>query len=167
MNTHATGMWMGCRSAVQLPFEPGDKTRSLGGMGTAFFPLFNRGKRSIVLDFDKADDRETMHRLLEGADAHNVGYKVNVAAFDPVNLPCLRLVAAGDQVPKFGLETSLTIDMPPVADFDFNNYSKSPTKRCYATPLAASMPQPKPAIARAIRARSTMRPPAGKSSSTK
>jgi formyl-CoA transferase len=46
----------------------GDKTRSLGGMGTSFFPLFNRGKRSIVLDFAKAEDRETMHRLLESAD---------------------------------------------------------------------------------------------------
>ena len=35
-------------------------------MGTAFFPLFNRGKRSVVLDFAKAEDRETMHRLLDG-----------------------------------------------------------------------------------------------------
>src|SRR3979490_2959811 len=38
------------------------------GMGTAFFPLFNRGKRSIVLDFTKAEDRETMDRLLASAD---------------------------------------------------------------------------------------------------
>src|SRR5262249_169940 len=46
----------------------GDKARSLGGMGTAFFPLFNRGKRSVVLDFAKAEDRDTMHRLLATAD---------------------------------------------------------------------------------------------------
>ena len=37
-------------------------------MGTAFFPLFNRGKRSVVLDFAKPEDRETMHRLLATAD---------------------------------------------------------------------------------------------------
>src|SRR5476651_1431690 len=43
-------------------------TRSLGGMGTSFFPLFNRGKRSVVLDFAKAEDRDTMHRLLASAD---------------------------------------------------------------------------------------------------
>lgn len=37
-------------------------------MGTSFFPLFNRGKRSVVLDFEKAEDRDTMHRLLATAD---------------------------------------------------------------------------------------------------
>src|SRR5260221_5933492 len=37
-------------------------------MGTSFFPLFKRGKRSVVLDFAKAEDRETMDRLLASAD---------------------------------------------------------------------------------------------------
>ena len=37
-------------------------------MGVSFFPLFNRGKRSVVLDFAKAEDRDTMHRLLASAD---------------------------------------------------------------------------------------------------
>ena len=37
-------------------------------MGTSFFPLFNRGKRSVMLDFAKDEDRDTMHRLLESAD---------------------------------------------------------------------------------------------------
>jgi crotonobetainyl-CoA:carnitine CoA-transferase CaiB-like acyl-CoA transferase len=56
--------------AEVIKVEPpaGDKTRILGGMGTAFFPLFNRGKRSVVLDLAKSEDRETMHRLLESAD---------------------------------------------------------------------------------------------------
>jgi crotonobetainyl-CoA:carnitine CoA-transferase CaiB-like acyl-CoA transferase len=64
------GMILGQLGAEVIKVEPpaGDKTRSLGGMGTSFFPLFNRGKRSIVLDFAKAEDRETMHRLLETAD---------------------------------------------------------------------------------------------------
>jgi crotonobetainyl-CoA:carnitine CoA-transferase CaiB-like acyl-CoA transferase len=64
------GMILAQLGAEVIKVEPpaGDKTRSLGGMGTAFFPLFNRGKRSIVLDLARPEDRETMHRLLEGAD---------------------------------------------------------------------------------------------------
>src|ERR1700759_5468548 len=64
------GMILAQLGAEVIKVEPpaGDKTRSLGGMGTAFFPLFNRGKRSVVLDLAKAEDRETMHRLLQSAD---------------------------------------------------------------------------------------------------
>ena len=64
------GMILAQLGAEVIKVEPplGDKTRTLGGMGTSFFPLFNRGKRSVVLDFAKAEDRETMHRLLECAD---------------------------------------------------------------------------------------------------
>src|SRR5881397_2904103 len=60
------GMILAQLGAEVIKVEPpqGDKTRSLGGMGTSFFPLFNRGKRSVVLDFAKAEDRE----LLAGAD---------------------------------------------------------------------------------------------------
>lgn len=64
------GMILAQLGAEVIKVEPpaGDKTRSLGGMGVSFFPLFNRGKRSVVLDFSKPDDRDTMHRLLESAD---------------------------------------------------------------------------------------------------
>jgi crotonobetainyl-CoA:carnitine CoA-transferase CaiB-like acyl-CoA transferase len=64
------GMVLAQLGAEVIKVEPpsGDKTRSLGGMGTSFFPLFNRGKRSVVLDFAKPDDRETMDRLLASAD---------------------------------------------------------------------------------------------------
>jgi crotonobetainyl-CoA:carnitine CoA-transferase CaiB-like acyl-CoA transferase len=64
------GMILAQLGAEVIKVEPpaGDKTRSLGGMGASFFPLFNRGKRSVVLDFAKAEDRETMHRLLASAD---------------------------------------------------------------------------------------------------
>src|SRR5256714_1945393 len=64
------GMILAQLGAEVIKVEPpaGDKTRSLGGMGISFFPLFNRGKRSVVLDFAKAEDRETMHRLFESAD---------------------------------------------------------------------------------------------------
>ena len=64
------GMILAQLGAEVIKVEPpgGDKTRRLGGMGTSFFPLFNRGKRSVVLDFAKAEDRETMHRLLATSD---------------------------------------------------------------------------------------------------
>jgi crotonobetainyl-CoA:carnitine CoA-transferase CaiB-like acyl-CoA transferase len=64
------GMILAQLGAEVIKVEPpaGDKTRSLGGMGTSFFPLFNRGKRSVVLDFAKAEDRETMDSLLASAD---------------------------------------------------------------------------------------------------
>jgi crotonobetainyl-CoA:carnitine CoA-transferase CaiB-like acyl-CoA transferase len=64
------GMVLAQLGAEVIKVEPpaGDKTRSLGGMGISFFPLFNRGKRSVVLDFSKAEDRETMHLLLASAD---------------------------------------------------------------------------------------------------
>jgi crotonobetainyl-CoA:carnitine CoA-transferase CaiB-like acyl-CoA transferase len=64
------GMVLAQLGAEVIKVEPpaGDKTRSLGGMGVSFFPLFNRGKRSVVLDFAKPEDRETMHRLLASAD---------------------------------------------------------------------------------------------------
>src|SRR5438309_1432360 len=64
------GMILAQLGAEVIKVEPpaGDKTRSLGGMGTSFFPLFNRGKRSVVLDFAKLEDRETMQRLLASAD---------------------------------------------------------------------------------------------------
>jgi crotonobetainyl-CoA:carnitine CoA-transferase CaiB-like acyl-CoA transferase len=64
------GMILAQLGAEVIKVEPpgGDKTRSLGGMGTSFFPLFNRGKRSVVLDLTKPADQATMHRLLAGAD---------------------------------------------------------------------------------------------------
>jgi len=64
------GMILAQLGAEVIKVEPpaGDKTRALGGMGTSFFPLFNRGKRSVVLDFAREEDRKTMHRLLETAD---------------------------------------------------------------------------------------------------
>src|SRR3954471_969020 len=64
------GMILAQLGAEVIKVEPpgGDKTRSLGGMGTSFFPLFNRGKRSVVLDLTKSADQQIMHRLLAGAD---------------------------------------------------------------------------------------------------
>ena len=67
---HACGMILAQLGAEVIKVEPakGDKTRDLAGMGTAFFPLFNRGKRSIVLDLGQPDDRIAFDRLLASAD---------------------------------------------------------------------------------------------------
>src|SRR3979409_2180289 len=63
------GMILAQLGAEVIKVEPpsGDKTRSLGGMGTSFFPLLNRGKSRVVHNFAKAHDRETMDRLLASA----------------------------------------------------------------------------------------------------
>ena len=46
------GMFLGMLGAEVVKVEPpeGDKTRDLTGMGRPFFPLFNRGKKSVQLD---------------------------------------------------------------------------------------------------------------------
>src|ERR1700689_5501611 len=64
------GMVLAQLGAEVIKVEPpaGDKTRSLGGMGASFFPLFNRGKRSVVLDSASPAGRDPMPRLLASAD---------------------------------------------------------------------------------------------------
>src|SRR4029453_8083871 len=51
------GMILAQLGAEVIKVEPpvGDKTRSLGGMGTSFFPLLNRGTASIDLCLAKPD----------------------------------------------------------------------------------------------------------------
>jgi len=46
-----------CRGHQVEP-PAGDKTRSLGGMGTSFFPAVQPRQSSVVLDFAKAEDRD-------------------------------------------------------------------------------------------------------------
>ena len=64
------GMFLAFSGAEVIKVEPpvGDKTRLLSGMGASFFPTFNRGKRSVVLDLDRPEGREALECLLEGAD---------------------------------------------------------------------------------------------------
>ncbi len=64
------GMILAQLGAEVIKVEPpqGDKTRTLGGMGAGFFPLFNRGKKSVMLDLSTVDGREAMYRLLGTAD---------------------------------------------------------------------------------------------------
>ncbi len=64
------GMILAQLGAEVIKVEPpeGDRTRRLGGMGVSFFPMFNRGKRSVVLDLATAEGRDQMYRLLATAD---------------------------------------------------------------------------------------------------
>ncbi|WP_436636894.1 CaiB/BaiF CoA transferase family protein [Microbaculum sp. FT89] len=64
------GLFLAFLGAEVIKVEPpgGDKTRDLGGMGAAFFPLANRGKKSVQLDLKSESGRDALHRLLETAD---------------------------------------------------------------------------------------------------
>ena len=56
--------------AQVIKVEPpeGDKTRHLTGMGRAFFPTFNRGKKSITLNLKSDEGCTALHSLLATAD---------------------------------------------------------------------------------------------------
>ncbi|MBK5946115.1 formyl-CoA transferase [Rhodobacter veldkampii DSM 11550] len=64
------GMFLGFLGAEVIKVEPpaGDKTRALSGMGRPFFPLFNRGKKSVRLDLKSEAGRVALDRLLATAD---------------------------------------------------------------------------------------------------
>jgi len=64
------GMFLAMFGADVIKIEPpeGDRTRALTGMGTGFFPMFNRGKRSVVLDLDTDAGMMALHALLADAD---------------------------------------------------------------------------------------------------
>ncbi|TNE41826.1 MAG: CoA transferase [Alphaproteobacteria bacterium] len=76
------GLILAQLGAEVIKVEPakGDKTRALGGMGTAFFPLFNRGKRSLVLDLETEKGQEALHRLLGTADVFLENFKDGLLA---------------------------------------------------------------------------------------
>jgi len=73
---------------VELP--KGDKTRDLKGMGTAFFPLFNRGKRSVVLDLTLTQDRATFDALLATADVFVENFRDGQLEKQGINVATLR-----------------------------------------------------------------------------
>ena len=64
------GMFLALMGAEVIKVEPpaGDKTRNLTGMGSPFFPLFNRGKKSVQLDLSSDAGKRALDRLLATAD---------------------------------------------------------------------------------------------------
>ncbi len=86
------GLILAQLGAEVIKVEPptGDKTRHLGGMGTAFFPLFNRGKQSLVLDLAEAKDRQVLDKLLATADVFLENFKDGLLARYGLNVQDLR-----------------------------------------------------------------------------
>jgi len=86
------GMMLAQLGAEVIKVEPpkGDKTRELKGMGTAFFPLFNRGKRSVVLDLTLMQDRVTFDALLATADVFVENFRDGQLEKQGINVETLR-----------------------------------------------------------------------------
>ena len=86
------GMILAQLGAEVIKVEPpkGDKTRELKGMGTAFFPLFNRGKRSVVLDLTLMQDRVTFDALLATADVFVENFRDGQLEKQGINVETLR-----------------------------------------------------------------------------
>lgn len=85
------GMFLGFLGAEVIKVEPpkGDKTRHLTGMGRPFFPLFNRGKKSVQLDTGTPQGRAALDQLLATADVFVDNFRDQSLArmgADPVEL---------------------------------------------------------------------------------
>ncbi len=85
------GMFLGLLGADVIKVEPpaGDKTRVLRGMGAGFFPTFNRGKRSVMLDLKTPAGLDAMERLLATADVFVENFRdsaLNKFGFAPEDL---------------------------------------------------------------------------------
>lgn len=64
------GLVLADLGAEVIKVEPlkGDNTRRLEAAGAGFFPVFNRNKKSLAVDLQKAEGREIILRLLKTAD---------------------------------------------------------------------------------------------------
>jgi crotonobetainyl-CoA:carnitine CoA-transferase CaiB-like acyl-CoA transferase len=71
------GMVLADLGAEVIKIEPiaGDNTRRLIGAGAGFYPLFNRNKKSIALDLQRAEGREAALRLIATADVVTENFK--------------------------------------------------------------------------------------------
>jgi crotonobetainyl-CoA:carnitine CoA-transferase CaiB-like acyl-CoA transferase len=76
------GMILGDLGADVIKVEPlaGDATRRLIGSGAGFFPMFNRGKRSLALDAADARGREIVLKLVATADVFSENFKAGTMA---------------------------------------------------------------------------------------
>ncbi|MCW5651386.1 MAG: CoA transferase [Ramlibacter sp.] len=71
------GMVLADLGAEVIKVEPpgGDNTRRLLGSGAGFFALFNRNKKSVVLDLQTPQGREAALRLIATADVVSENFK--------------------------------------------------------------------------------------------
>ncbi|OGB14911.1 MAG: formyl-CoA transferase [Burkholderiales bacterium RIFCSPLOWO2_12_67_14] len=71
------GMVLADLGAEVIKVEPpaGDNTRRLLGSGAGFYPLFNRNKKSLVLDLQSPEGKEAALRLIATADVVSENFK--------------------------------------------------------------------------------------------
>ncbi len=71
------GLVLADLGAEVIKVEPpaGDNTRRLLGSGAGFYPLFNRNKKSLVLDLQTEEGREAVLRLIDTADVVSENFK--------------------------------------------------------------------------------------------
>lgn len=71
------GMVLADLGAEVIKVEPpaGDNTRRLLGSGAGFYPLFNRNKKSLVLDVQTPEGREAVLKLIATADVVSENFK--------------------------------------------------------------------------------------------
>ena len=71
-------------NVVKVEPPAGDATRRLSGSGAGYFPMYNRGKRSLALDVRDPRGREIAERLVAGADVFVENFRAG--ALDGVGL---------------------------------------------------------------------------------
>src|ERR1700752_42660 len=71
------GMMLADLGAEVVKVEPidGDRTRRLLGAGAGFFPMFNRNKKSILIDLRVTAGVEVARRLCKSADVVAENFK--------------------------------------------------------------------------------------------
>ncbi len=71
------GLVLADLGAEVIKVEPidGDRTRHLLGSGAGFFPMFNRGKKSIAIDLHKPEGAAVARRLAASADVVAENFK--------------------------------------------------------------------------------------------
>ena len=76
------GMVLADLGAEAIKVEPidGDRTRRLLGAGAGFFPMFNRNKKSILIDLRAPHGAEIARRLCAGADIVAENFKPGTMA---------------------------------------------------------------------------------------
>jgi crotonobetainyl-CoA:carnitine CoA-transferase CaiB-like acyl-CoA transferase len=76
------GMVLADLGAEVIKVEPvdGDRTRTLLGAGSGFFPMFNRNKKSIALDLHSQKGAEIARKLCATADVVAENFKPNTMA---------------------------------------------------------------------------------------
>ena len=87
------GMFLALMGAEVIKIEPpaGDKTRNLTGMGSPFFPLFNRSKKSVQPDLSSDAGKRALDRLLVTADVFVDNFAMYLSPrWEPRRTSCAR-----------------------------------------------------------------------------